>query len=118
MEKEEIRVMVKADKMGRITAISSSEFIGDETGWQCIDAGTGDRYMHAQRNYLPEGICDARGVCRYKLEGGAVKQRTQEEMDADAPEQTPTSAQRLAALEAQSAMLTECILEMSEMIYA
>ena len=44
---------------------------------------------------------------------------TQEELDAiEAEKSKPTQAERIAALEAQNAMLTECLLEMSEMVYA
>lgn len=95
------RVFVKRDESGRVIAINSDAFIGDVSGWEQIDEGEGDKYHHAQGNYLPLPIRDARGVCRYKLANGAVVERTAEEMDADymPPEQAPTDAERIAALE-------------------
>lgn len=52
-------------------------------GWTAIDEGEGDRYRHAQNNYLLKPLTDERGVYRYKLVDGLVAQRTQAEMDAD-----------------------------------
>lgn len=44
---------------------------------------------------------------------------TQEELDAmEAEKNEPTMQERIAALEEHNAMLTECLLEMSEMIYS
>lgn len=76
-------VYARADAEGRITAINSSAFLTDAEGWAQIDSGYGDRYHHAQGNYLPGPLMDDRGICRYKLEGGRAVERTAEEMDAD-----------------------------------
>jgi hypothetical protein len=44
---------------------------------------------------------------------------TQEELDAmEAEKNKPTYEQRIARLEEENAFLTECLLEMSEMLYA
>ena len=79
----EYQVFVKADDCGRIMAVNSSAFLLDTTGWTQVDSGTGDKFHHAQGNYLPQPIMDDRGICRYKLENGNVVARTAEEMDAD-----------------------------------
>lgn len=113
------KVYVKTDDQNRILAINSDAFLADTDGWTLIDEGEGDRYHHAQGNYMSLSIHDERGVCRYKIEGGNVVERTQEEMDADYTEpDTQTMEERLTALEEQNAMLTECLLEMSETVYA
>ena len=113
-------VLVRVDDAGRITAINSSAFLPDASGWAQIDSGYGDRYHHAQGNYLPGPLTDNRGVYRYKLVNGRPVERTQEEMDADyvPPEVKPTTEQRVAQLEAQNETLLECLLEMSEIVYA
>ena len=49
---EKITVYVRLDG-DRITDINSSAFLGDTRGWTAIDAGTGDRFRHAYRHYLP-----------------------------------------------------------------
>lgn len=94
-------VYVRADEAGRITAINSSAFLPDTTDWVQIDSGYGDKYHHAQGNYLPGPLYDERGICRYKLVDGKPVERTQEEMDADyvPPEVKPTTEQRVDALE-------------------
>lgn len=113
------QVYVQTDETGRVLAIGSSAFLRDVTGWVLIDDGSGDRYLHAQGNYLPLPILDERGVCRYKLVDGAVVERSAEEMDADYTEPDTQGGMevRLATLEEQNAMLTECLLEMSELVY-
>lgn len=93
MDMQPYIVYVHADDVGRVTEINSSAFLSDVTGWVEIDSGYGDRYHHAQGNYLPGPLMDDRGICRYRLEGGTVVERTQEEMDAEyaarpAPEPT------------------------------
>lgn len=98
-------VYVKADDQNRITAINSSAFLPDPSGWQEIDSGFGDKYHHAQGNYFDKLICDDRGIKRYKLEDGKPVERTQEEMDADytQPVPKPSDADRIAALEEELA---------------
>lgn len=75
-------VLIQTDGKNRVTAINSSRF-ADGDGWIQIDEGYGDKYHHAQNNYLPKPLTDERGVYRYKLVDGLVAQRTQAEMDAD-----------------------------------
>ena len=109
------KVYAKVAEDGRVLDINSDDFLNDMTGWEYIDQGTGDKYHHAQGNYLPGPLMDWRGVYRYKLSGGAVVERTQEEMDADytPPEQRPTTEQRVDALETTT---DDIILMMAELI--
>ena len=94
-------VYVSVDPAGRIYAINSSAFIFDTNGWVKIDEGYGDRYHHAQGNYLPGPLMDERGIFRYKLEDGKPVERTQEEMDADytPPVPAPTAEERMMEIE-------------------
>ena len=127
-------VYVKLDAANRITAINSSAFLPDATGWTQIDSGFGDRYHHAQGNYFPHPVTDDRGIYRYKLADGKAVERTQEEMDADyvPPEVKPTDAERISKLESEKKLLTaqvqalsdrndfmeDCIAEMATIVYA
>lgn len=113
-------VYVKTNSSGYITAVNSSAFLTDTTGWTEIDRGYGDKYHHAQGNYFPQPIMDERGVYRYKLVDGKPVERTASEMDADyvEPEPKPSTEERVAQLEAQNEALLECLLEMSEIVYA
>lgn len=108
-------VYVKLDEANRITAVNSSAFLPDATGWTQIDSGYGDKYHHAQGNYFPFPLTDDRGIFRYKLVDGAVVERSIEEMDADwAPlEVKPTTEQRVDALESTT---DDIILMMAELI--
>lgn len=109
------KVLVRVDDAGRVVAINSSAFVTDTGGWTEIDSGLGDKYHHAQGNYLPGPLMDERGVYRYKLADGKPMERTAEEMDADytPPEQRPTTEQRVDALETTT---DDIILMMAELI--
>ena len=124
MDTDASKVYVLPDADGRITRIDGGITVGnirDFTGWVLIDEGTGDRYNLCQGNYLPGPLMDDRGIYRYKLVDGKPVERTQEEMDADyaaRPAPPPTDKERITALEEENAVLLECLLEMSEIVYA
>lgn len=104
-EMEPYIVYVKVDDQNRITAVNSSAFVPDPSGWVEIDSGFGDKYHHAQGNYFDRPIMDERGIWRYKLADGKPVERTQEEMDADwvEPVPQPSQSDRIAALEEELA---------------
>ena len=95
------KVLVRADAAGRVVEINSSAFITNTDGWVEIDGGYGDKYHHAQGNYLESPLIDKRGLFLYKLENGQVVKRSAAEVEADyKPQPTaPTQEERLAALE-------------------
>ena len=101
MEMKPYIVYIKTNEANSITAVNSSAFLPDTTGWTEIDSGYGDKYHHAQGNYFPQPLYDERGICRYKLVDSKPVERTQEEMDADytPTEIKPTTEQRVDALE-------------------
>lgn len=107
MEHQPYSVLVRTDEQNRIIAINSSAFVDDASGWVQIDEGAGDRYHHAQGNYLPKPMTDDRGVYRYKLADGHAVERTKEEMDGDytPPEEAPTLETRVDGLETEVAVL-------------
>lgn len=65
-------VYVKTNSDGYIIDVNSSAFLADSTGWAEIDRGSGDRYHHAQANYLGDSVTTDSGAYRYKLIGGKV----------------------------------------------
>lgn len=73
------KVFVKTSENGVITAINSSAFLTDTTDWTEIDEGSGDKFHHAQNNYLPAGLTDENGILNYKLTDGKLELRTTEE---------------------------------------
>lgn len=78
---DDIKYMVyaKTDDRNVITAINSSAFLTDTADWTEIDEGGGDKYLHAQNNYLPDGLMDENGIFNYKLTDGKPELRTTEE---------------------------------------
>lgn len=72
----------KPNSDGYITAVNSSAFLPDLTGWVEIDRGYGDKYHHAQGNYFPLPIMTDGGAYRYKLVDGSPAECTAEEIAA------------------------------------
>ena len=54
------------------SAVNSSAFLTDTTGWVEIDSGYGDKYYHAQGNYFKKPVRTYGGKCRYKFVDGQV----------------------------------------------
>lgn len=82
MEIKPYIVYVKIDESGYITAVNSSAFLIDLTGWEEIDEGYSDKYHHAQGNYLPKSVITEGGAYRYKVVYGKVVECTAEEIKA------------------------------------
>ena len=95
-------VYVNPNDSGYITAVNSSAFLSDTTGWLEIDSGCGDKYHHAQGNYFPQPIVTNGGAYRYKLVDGVPTECTAEEIkaqeEANKPIPTPTTDDVLNAL--------------------
>ena len=94
-------VYAKTNENGIITAINSSAFLTDTMDWTAIDEGEGDKYLHAQNNYLPDGLMDENGIFNYKLTDGKPELRTTEEK---APElERIAAAQEISELKSKLA---------------
>ena len=128
MKIEKDRVLVRTDSKNCVTAINSSGF-ADGDGWIQIDEGYGDKYHHAQNNYLDKSIMDERGIYRYELVDGKPVERTQAEMDADyaaRPAPKPTADEKektllkaqIQALSERNDFLEDCVAEMASVVYA
>ena len=83
MKRQGYKVYIRVDDAGCVTAIQSDAFLHDTEGWQLLDEGMGDRFHHAQNNYLPLPLTDDRGAYRYRLDGGVLVQRTEADMALD-----------------------------------
>ena len=93
-------VYVQTDGAGCITAVNSSAFVGEDWGTE-IDSGLGDKYHHAQGNYLDGPLYTADGIPRYKLADGKAVERTETEIEEDRAARTETE------IEADRAALPE-----------
>lgn len=124
------KVFVLTDERDCILDINSDAFLADPSGWVQIDEGVGDKFHHAQGNYLPGPLYDERGIPRYKLVDGKAVERTQEEMDADytPPEDVKTNAElqaenallraQIQSLADRGEFIEDCIAEMAMQVYA
>lgn len=101
MDENSYKVYAKIDDNGIITAINSSAFLTDTTNWTEIDEGEGDKYHHAQNNYLSVGLTDENGIFNYKLVDGKLMLRTAEEKTPEL--ERVTTAQEIAELKAKLA---------------
>lgn len=67
-------VYIRVDADNHITDINSSAFITDNSEWIEIDRGEGDRYHHAQGNYLDKPITDVHGRHNYRYADGIIEE--------------------------------------------
>lgn len=80
-------VYVKTNSSGYITAVNSSAFLTDTTGWVEIDSGpkngeNPDTFHHAQGNYFAKPLTTDGMAYRYKLLDGKPVECTAEEIKA------------------------------------
>ena len=92
-------VYIKTDTENRIISINSSAFLFDATGWTQIDEGIGDKFHHAQGNYLEKGLVDEHGRYNYRYVDGQVVEIPESEKPP-VPAPGPSMMERLEALEA------------------
>ena len=102
--KEIIKVYIKTNENNIITAINSSIFLNSIEGYTQIDEGSGDKYAHAQGNYLDKSLVDESGRYNYKFENGQILELTEEEKNSlfKKPEPTPSKQEEI-----NSALLEE-----------
>lgn len=95
-EKKPYTVYAMIDDDSRILAINSDAFLFPTDLWIAIDSGYDDKCHYADEQYLDKPLMDERGICRYRLADGEVRERTRAEMDADyVPQEPTTTAQEL-----------------------
>lgn len=102
---------------GYITSINSNIFLSEEemSTMTEIDQGQGDKYAHAQSQYLEKGLVDEQGRYNYKCVNGKVV----EVAEADKPKvvdskQQATAQDKIEAQVMYTALMTDTLLEGSE----
>ena len=122
MESQKIKVYVKLDESKVIKEINSSIFLKDITGYIEIDEGLGDKYSHAQSQYLEKGLIDERGRFNYKFDGGLLE-LTEEEKENLFPILPPVPTEieilqaKLNSATQQLDFQEELIVELAMMVY-
>lgn len=102
---------------GYITSINSDIFLSEEEIQTMaeIDKGQGDKYAHAQSQYLEKGLVDEQGRYNYKyVEGKVVEVAEEEKPTIKEPEQQATAQDKIEAQVMYTALMTDTLLEGSE----
>lgn len=73
IEVPQIKVYIKLDSNKILREVNSSIFIRDSTDWIVIDEGVGDKFSHAQSQYLTKGLVDEKGRYNYKYDTALVE---------------------------------------------
>lgn len=85
---------------GYITSINSEIFLSEEEIQTMteIDKGQGDKYAHAQSQYLEKGLVDERGRYNYKfVEGKVVEVAEADKPTIEEPKAVPTEQDKINA---------------------
>ena len=85
---------------GYITSINSDIFLSQEemSTMTEIDKGQGDKYAHAQSQYLEKGLVDEQGRYNYKfVEGKVVEVAEEEKPTIEEPKAVPTEQEKINA---------------------
>ena len=102
---------------GYITSINSEIFLSQEEmdAMTEIDKGQGDKYAHAQSQYLEKGLVDDHGRYNYKfVEGKVIEVAEADKPTIKEPEQQATAQDKIEAQVMYTAMMTDTLLEESE----
>lgn len=102
---------------GYITSINSEIFLslGEMDAMTEIDQGQGDKYAHAQSQYLEKGLIDEHGRYNYKfVEGKVIEVAEKDKPTIKEPEQQATAQDRIEAQVMYTALMTDTLLEESE----
>ena len=85
---------------GYITSINSNIFLSQEEIQTMteIDQGQGDKYAHAQSQYLEKGLVDEQGRYNYKfVEGKVIEVAESEKQTIEEPKAVPTEQEKINA---------------------
>lgn len=85
---------------GYITSINSEIFLSQEEmdAMTEIDKGQGDKYAHAQNQYLEKGLVDEHGRYNYKfVEGKVVEVTEADKPTIEEPKAKPTEQEKINA---------------------
>ena len=102
---------------GYITSINSEIFLSQEEikTMTEIDKGQGDKYAHAQSQYLEKGLVDEKGRYNYKfVEGKVVEVAEGDKPKVVDQEQQATTQDKIEAQVMYTALMTDTLLEESE----
>ena len=81
-----------------VESVSAKVVLTDTTDWVEIDSGNGDKFSHAQGNYLEKGLMNENGKYNYKFDNELVELTDEEkELFFPTPIPEPTEMEKLDA---------------------
>mgnify|MGYP001436675424 CR=1 FL=1 len=95
-----VRVYINKDSENNITSINSEIFLSEEemSTMAEIDKGQGDKYAHAQSQYLEKGLVDEHGRYNYKyVEGKVIEVAEADKPTIEEPKAVPTEQEKINA---------------------
>ena len=95
-----VRVYINKDSENNITSINSEIFLSEEEMLTMteIDKGQGDKYAHAQGQYLERGLVDEYGRYNYKyVEGKVIEVAETDKPTIEEPKAVPTEQEKINA---------------------
>ncbi len=105
------KVYIKTDENNYVVSIGSNVFLTNLTDFFKIDEGVGDKYAHAQGQYLEKGLTDSQGRYNYKW----VDETLVEVAESDKPtievKETATTQDKIEAQVMYTALMTDTLLE-------
>ena len=112
-------VYIKTDEQNRIVRCEGEYSLpSDLSGWILIDEGAPcDKRNLAQSMYFDGGLYTMDGIPRYRWDGSAAVERTEEELEADRaarPAPPPTTDERITILEEQLVQADETSIALYE----
>lgn len=110
------KVYIQTDEHGRVLRCEGQYTLpSDLDGWTLIEEGAPcDRLNLAQSHYLTPPLRTSDGLCAWKYEDGALKQRTEAELAAERAVRftsTPSQLDRIEAQVTYTAMMTDTLME-------
>lgn len=111
------KVYIELNNDKQVTSINSEIFLTEDEIQEMIniDEGEGDKYVHAQSQYLEKGLIDEYGRYNYKFtEGKVVEISENEKPEITKPEQQATTQDKIEAQVMYTALMTDTLLEESE----
>lgn len=89
------KVYIKTNEKNEVVEIISSQFLKDTKGYELLDEGVGDRFVHAQSMYLRNGLQDSQGRSNYKFIKGKLRELTEDEKTKVQTEEEATQEQNV-----------------------
>lgn len=88
-----IQVYIKTNNEGYIEEVPSNIFLQEFTDWIQIDEGDGDKYAHAQSNYLSKPLYNSDNTHNYIFENSNIRETTDQEKEEERKNQSSNEVQ-------------------------